>query len=239
MADGLPSGPTGARAVRVVLVDDDALVRTGLRLILGGAPDIEVVGEAEDGRAGIALVDRERPDVVLMDIRMPVLDGLSATRAILDGARPGTGAPYVIVLTTFDTDEMVLEALRVGASGFLLKSTRPERLVEAIHLVAAGEPILSPSVTAQLIASVAAGVGAAGADLRRAKAQARLAPLTDREQEVAVAIGRGWTNAEIAGRLYLGVPTVKAHVSRILAKAGVENRTQVALLVHDAGLVPD
>lgn len=215
--------------MRVAIVDDDALVRTGLRLILEGSPDLTIVGEAQDGRAGLELVARERPDVVLMDVRMPRMDGLVATERLLAAPDP----PRVIVLTTFDTDEMVLEALRIGASGFLLKSTRPERLVQAIHAVAAGEPILSPSVTARLIESVRAAGGRAGDD-RQAGARRRLDDLTEREREVAVAIAQGWSNAEIAGRLYMGVPTVKAHVSRTLAKLGLDNRTQIALLVLDA-----
>lgn len=215
--------------MRVAIVDDDALVRTGLRLILEGSPDLTIVGEAQDGQAGLELVARERPDVVLMDVRMPRMDGLVATERLLAAPDP----PYVIVLTTFDTDEMVLEALRIGASGFLLKSTRPERLVQAIYAVAAGEPILSPSVTARLIESVRAG-GARPGDDREEAARHRLTDLTEREREVAVAIAQGWSNAEIAGRLYMGVPTVKAHVSRTLAKLGLDNRTQIALLVHDA-----
>lgn len=214
--------------IRLVVVDDDDLVRTGLRLILGGAPDLEVVAEAADGRQAVDAVHRTSPDVVLMDIRMPVLDGLEATQQVLARPRP----PKVIVLTTVDTDDMVLEALRLGASGFLLKSTRPERLVEAVRAVAAGEPILSPSVTAQLIARVRDE----GGDSRRRAALERLEVLTDREREVAVAIGRGWSNAEIAERLYMSVPTVKAHVSRLLTKLDADNRTQVALIVHDAGL---
>jgi DNA-binding NarL/FixJ family response regulator len=218
--------------IRVVLVDDDALVRTGLRLILGGSPDIDVVGEASDGLEGVVTVERHSPDVVLMDIRMPRLDGIAATRRVLALADP----PRVIVLTTFDTDEMVIEALRSGASGFLLKSTRPERLVEAIRSVSSGEPMLSPSVTAQLITRVTADAPATGAAQARHQALARLAALTDREREVAVALGRGASNAEIARSLYMGLPTVKTHVSRVLTKLGLDNRTQVALLVHDAGL---
>jgi DNA-binding NarL/FixJ family response regulator len=218
--------------IRVVLVDDDALVRTGLRLILGGSPDIDVVGEASDGVEAVSAVAEHGPDVVLMDIRMPRLDGIEATRRV----RALDRAPRVIVLTTFDTDEMVLGALRAGASGFLLKSTRPERLVEAIRSVAAGEPMLSPSVTAQLISRVTSETPGSTAQHAREQALARLAPLTDREREVALAIGRGASNAEIARSLYMGLPTVKTHVSRVLTKLGLDNRTQVALLVHDAGL---
>ena len=228
------SGRNTPGAITVVLVDDDALVRTGLRLILGGAPDIEVIGEAPDGRAGVDLISELDPDVVLMDIRMPVLDGLAATTELLASEDP----PKVIVLTTFDTDDMVLEALRIGAHGFLLKSTHPEKLVEAVRAVVAGEPRLSPSVTQQLIAQVAGVRSLAGGEgeTRRERAGKALDELTDREREVAIAIGQGWSNAQIAARLYMGIPTVKAHVSRLLVKLAVENRTQVALLVHDAGL---
>ncbi len=234
--DLVTSEPSGAGGtISVVLVDDDALVRTGLGLILGGAPDLEVVGEAGDGRAGIELVREVDPDVVLMDIRMPVMDGLAATAELLEGDDP----PKIIVLTTFDTDDMVMETLRIGAHGFLLKSTRPERLVEAIRAVMDGEPRLSPSVTQQLIAQVAGGVrqaAAATGEARRERALELLEDLTDREREVAVAIGQGWPNAQIASTLYMGLPTVKAHVSRVLDKLGAANRTQVALIVHDAGL---
>ena len=228
MSEGGGTGGT----VRVVLVDDDALVRAGLRMILGGSPAIEVVGEAGDGVEGVDVVRRLRPDVVLMDIRMPRRDGLEATRIVL--GQNGDGAlrpPRVLVLTTFDTDDMVLQALRIGANGFLLKDTPPAQIVEAVLGVAAGAPMLSPSVTAQLIARVSQD-----ADPRVAAAQRRLATLTDREREVAVAIGRGLSNAEIADELVMGVPTVKAHVSRLLAKLGADNRVQVALTVHDAGL---
>ena len=215
--------------VRVLVVDDDALVRAGLRMILGGAPDLELVGEAMDGIEAVELAASSRPDVVLMDIRMPRRDGLAASRLIL-ARQP---SPQVIVLTTFDTDESVLNALQLGASGFLLKDTPPEKIVDAIRRVAAGEPTLSPSVTAQLIATVAAPERA---DRTRA-ARARLAQLTDREQEVAPAIGQGRSNAEIAADLYLSLPTVKAHVSRIFSKLDTQNRVQIAICVHDAGLV--
>ncbi|GAA5036416.1 response regulator transcription factor [Terrabacter aeriphilus] len=230
---------------RVVLVDDDALVRAGLRMILGGAPDLEVVAEAADGLEGERVVDAHEPDVVLMDIRMPRRDGLETTRALMTpAARAVRGARgrdlRVIVLTTFDADDMVVQALRAGAHGFLLKDTEPRRLVEAVRLVAAGEPILSPSVTATLIAHVAGPAGGSGpgdgADVRRGHASTRLAALTEREHEVALAIGRGLSNADISRELHLSVPTVKAHVSRVLDKLGADNRVQIAITVHDAGL---
>jgi DNA-binding NarL/FixJ family response regulator len=228
--DDVTKPGTDGRRTRVVLVDDDALVRTGLRMILGGAPDLEVVGEAADGIEAVDVVEATLPDVVLMDIRMPRRDGLEATRLLLGSGRD----VRIVVLTTFDADDMVLQALRAGASGFLLKDTEPHRLVESVRLVAAGEPTLSPSVTAQLISHVAAPTGAE--DARGASARARLELLTDREREVALAIGRGLSNAEISRSLYLSVPTVKAHVSRILDKLGADNRVQVAIAVHDAGL---
>lgn len=231
------------RRTRVVLVDDDALVRAGLRMILGGATDLEVVAEAGDGIAGEAVVEQHRPDVVLMDIRMPRRDGLETTRALLSDAARAVRAARgedlkVIVLTTFDADDMVVQALRDGASGFLLKDTEARRLVEAVRQVAAGEPILSPSATATLIAHVAGpnGGAARAEDTRRATAEARLAELTEREREVALAIGRGLSNADISRELYLSVPTVKAHVSRVLDKVGADNRVQIAIVVHDAGL---
>jgi DNA-binding NarL/FixJ family response regulator len=227
---------------RVVVVDDDALVRAGLRMILGGAADLDVVAEAGDGLDAERVVDEHRPDVVLMDIRMPRRDGLETTRSLLsEGARALRAARgddlKVIVLTTFDADDMVVQALRAGAHGFLLKDTEPRRLVEAVRLVAAGEPILSPSVTATLMAHVATGGGAVDAsDRRRSDALTRLATLTDREREVALAIGRGLSNADISRELYLSVPTVKAHVSRVLDKLGADNRVQIAIVVHDAAL---
>ncbi|GAA2747148.1 response regulator transcription factor [Terrabacter aerolatus] len=226
---------------RVAIVDDDALVRAGLRMILGGASDLEVVAEAGDGVEAERAVEEHRPDVVLMDIRMPRRDGLETTRSLLSqGARADRGARggdlKVIVLTTFDADDMVVQALRAGAHGFLLKDTEPHRLVEAVRLVAAGEPILSPSVTATLMAHVATGGGVDPADRRRTDAESRLAMLTDREREVALAIGRGLSNADISRELYLSVPTVKAHVSRVLDKLGADNRVQIAIVVHDAAL---
>jgi DNA-binding NarL/FixJ family response regulator len=215
-------------AIRVLLVDDDPLVRAGLRLILGGSPDIEVVAEGADGSEAAALVAQHRPDVVLMDIRMPRLDGLVATEQLL--ARPD--APKVVILTTFDADSMVLRALAVGASGFLLKDTPPARMVEAIRQVAAGEHSLSPTVTAQVIAAATHGQVSS----RKDEAQASLSLLTERERDVALAIGRGMTNAEIARSQYMSIATVKAHVTKILEKFGANNRVQVAIRVHDAGL---
>ncbi|GAB3051487.1 response regulator transcription factor [Intrasporangium mesophilum] len=228
------------RLTRVVLVDDDALVRAGLRMILGGTPDLAVVAEAGDGIEAERVVAEHRPDVVLMDIRMPRRDGLEATRRLLsESARAGRDHELrIIVLTTFDADDMVVQALRAGANGFLLKDTEPARLVEAVQLVASGQPILSPSVTATLMAHVASVDSADSAETaRRRSAQARLVDLTDREREVALAIGRGLSNAEISRELYLSVPTVKAHVSRILDKLGADNRVQIAIVVHDADLL--
>ena len=213
--------------VRVVLADDDALVRTGLRLILGGDPAIEIVGEAGDGIAALELIGRAAPDVVLMDIRMPRMDGLAATRALQERGDPAR----VIVLTTFDTDDMVLTALRHGAAGFLLKDTPPAELVAAIRRVANGDPMLSPSVTAQLIARVIRAP-----DDRQQRAQALLGRLTERETEVAIAIGRGLSNAEIAAELFMGVATVKTHVGHLFTKLDAANRVHIARCIHDAGL---
>ena len=216
-----------ALTIRVVIVDDDALVRAGLRMILGGDPAIEIVGEAADGLDALDLIARVRPTVVLMDIRMPRLDGLETTKSLTargDQAR-------VIVLTTFDTDELVLTALRHGAVGFLLKDTPPADLVDAVRRVAAGESTLSPSVTAQLIATVTSGT-----DGRRQRASSLLDRLTEREREVAVSVGHGLSNAEIAAQLFMGVATVKTHIGRVFAKLEATNRVQVARTVHDAGL---
>jgi DNA-binding NarL/FixJ family response regulator len=213
--------------IRVVLVDDDALVRSGLRLMLAGAERIDVVGEAEDGRAALGAVDRHHPDVVLMDIRMPRLDGVAATRLLRSQPDP----PAVLVLTTFDADELVLRALRAGAAGFLLKDTPPQEIVRAVELVHRGDAMLSPGVARQLIALVA---GESDASERRDAARGRLATLSAREHEVALAVGQGRANAEIASELHMSVATVKAHVSRLLDKLEVDNRVQIALLVHDA-----
>lgn len=226
--------------IRVLIVDDDPLVRSALSFMLAGAADIEIAGEAADGDEVVAAVTRHAPDVILMDIRMPRVDGLAATELLrrrAGGAAGGNGgdAPQIIVLTTFDADEYVLRALRAGASGFLLKDTPPAQIVEAVRLVAAGEAMLSPTVTRQLIAHVAAATGDTGD--RRESARDRLARLSEREREVAVAIGQGRSNAEIGAELFMSVATVKAHVSRLLTKLELTNRVQIALLAHDAGLV--
>ncbi|WP_393097160.1 response regulator [Streptomyces sp. LN325] len=219
------------KAIRLLLVDDDPLVRAGLSFMMGGADDIEIVGEAADGSEVEALVDRTRPDVVLMDIRMPTVDGLAATERL----RRRQDAPQVVVLTTFHADEQVLRALRAGAAGFVLKDTPPADIVDAVRRVAAGDPVLSPTVTRRLMEQVAGGP----ADTRRGTARDRIAVLNDREREVAVAVGRGASNAAIAAELYMSVATVKTHVSRILAKLGLNNRVQIALLTYDAGLLEE
>ena len=212
--------------VRVLLVDDDALVRSGLRTILSSAEDLEVVGEADDGARAVAAVREHRPDVVLMDIRMAEMDGITATAAL----RRLEQAPQVIVLTTFQADEQVMSALRAGASGFLVKDTPPADIIRAVRVVASGEAIISPSVTRTLLAHFAEGEAS---DRHRAAAQ-RLATLTDREREVALAVGSGASNADVAASLYMSEATVKAHVSRLFAKLDVTNRVQVAIVVHDA-----
>ncbi|MEU7646848.1 response regulator transcription factor [Streptomyces huasconensis] len=220
------------KPIRLLLVDDDPLVRAGLSFMLGGADDIEIVGEAGDGTEVAPLIGEVRPDVVLMDIRMPTMDGLAATEAL----RKRPDAPEVIVLTTFHADEQVLRALRAGAAGFVLKDTAPAQIVAAVRAVAAGEPVLSPTVARQLISQV---TGADPQLERRKRALARLDALGEREREVAVAVGRGGSNADIAAQLFLSVATVKAHVSRILTKLDLNNRVQIALLTHDAGLLDE
>ncbi|MEU7911883.1 response regulator transcription factor [Microbispora bryophytorum] len=213
---------------RLVIVDDDAMVRTGLRLILGGESDFDIVGEAEDGLRAMEVIRDLRPDVVLLDIRMPGQDGLTTTELLRE--RPGP--PRILVLTTFDADDMVLRALRLGADGFLLKDTPPPRMIEAVRAVAKGEPVLSPSVARQVIAAATGGSGPALPRVRE-----ELDRLTERELEVAVEVAQGRSNAEIAERLYMSVATVKANVTRIFAKLGTDNRVQVAMKVRDAGLL--
>jgi DNA-binding NarL/FixJ family response regulator len=212
--------------VRVVVVDDEPMVCAHLRTILGSAPDIEVVDEAHDGAAGVAAVRRNRPDVVLMDLRMPVLDGIAAIEQIVSLASP----PVVVVLTTFDADQYVLRALRAGAAGFLVKSTPPEDLIGLVRVAAEGHTVLSPAAARRLIA--------ASADSQPAAERARklAGSLTEREVEVLTCLGEGLSNAQIAARLYLSEATVKGYVSRMLEKLGLENRTQAGLLAHDAGL---
>lgn len=221
MSDHVPS------RVRVVVVDDDALVRSGLRMILGGSRELEIVGEAADGLEAEDVVAATAPDLVLLDVRMPRRDGLATARAL----RSRWPALRVLVLTTFDTDDTVLEALRHGADGFLLKDTPPDRLVDAVLRTAAGEPILSPTVTSRLIAAATGD-----APSRSADALERLTRLTEREHEVALAVARGLSNTEVAAELFMSVPTVKSHVGRIFTKLGVDNRVQIANCVRDAGL---
>ena len=221
--------------IRVLLVDDDALVRAGLSMMLNGvsshgAANLVIVGEAGDGDQVPAAVAKHRPDVVLMDLRMPRVDGITATRRLRAVPSGAPRPPEVIVLTTFDADENVLGALRAGASGFLLKDAPPAEIAEAIRRVAAGDPILSPAVTRRLMRRAVVQEDAKEQALRQ------LADLSPREREVVEAIAGGRTNAEIAASLLMSVPTVKAHVTHILTKAGLANRTQIALLAHDAGL---
>ena len=214
-----------------MLVDDDALVRSGLRLLLGGETAFEVVAEAADGRAALDRYAADPVDLILMDLRMPVLDGIAATAEFKRMADP----PAVIVLTTFDADDYVVRALAVGADGFLLKDTAPAEIVAAIEAVLAGRPALSPSVTSALIKQVVDGRG--GPDDRETRAVRAIAALTGREREVATCLARGASNAEIAAELYMSVATVKAHISHIFTKLGAGNRVQVAIVMHDAGLV--
>ncbi|MEJ2860383.1 response regulator transcription factor [Actinomycetospora flava] len=214
---------------RVLVVDDDALVRSGLRLMLGEAEDIVIVAEAADGDEVPAAVVEHRPDVVLMDLRMPRVDGVRATAELLAGHDP----PAVLVLTTFDSDQDVLAALRAGATGYLVKDTPPADIEDAIRRVAAGGTSLSPSVTRRLIAAATGRERQAG---RGAEAGARLAGLSEQERAVAAAVGRGWSNARISTELLLSLSTVKTYLSSALTKLDLENRTQLALLAHDAGL---
>jgi DNA-binding NarL/FixJ family response regulator len=211
----------------VLLVDDDALVRAGLRMVLSAAQDLQVVGEAADGAAAVAAVREHRPDVVLMDIRMPEMDGITATAAL----RRLDAPPKVIVLTTFQADEQVMSALRAGADGFLVKDTPPAEIVTAVRLVASGEAMLSPSVTRTLLSHFS---DTQASHRRRRFAIQRLATLTDREREVAVAVGSGASNAEVAASLFISEATVKALVSRLFTKLDVTNRVQIAIVVHDA-----
>jgi DNA-binding NarL/FixJ family response regulator len=215
--------------IKTLLVDDEALVRAGLRFILESADDLEVVGEAEDGHQAVDAVGRLRPDVVLMDIRMPRSDGLAATRAVRRMARP----PAVIVLTTFDTDEHVFTALEAGACGFLLKDTSPHDLIRAVRLAHEGDSMLSPQVTRRLIHKITVDQPIR----RRRDALAQLEALTGREREVLTEVGRGRSNAEIAAGLHMSEATVKSHISHLFDKLDVTNRVQVAITAFRAGLV--
>lgn len=213
--------------VRVLIVDDDPLVRAGLVMMLGGTDQVEVAGEANDGSEVLGAVDRHRPDVVLLDLRMPKVDGLEAMALLRTQPSP----PRILVLTTFDSDDQVLRALRAGAAGFLVKDTPPADIVRAIELVAAGESMLSPTVTRRLIERLA---GEADSDAQQQRAVERLRSLSERDREIAREIGAGKPNAAIAEELHLSVATIKSHVSSMLSELGFENRVQIALMVQDA-----
>jgi len=217
--------------IRVVLVDDQALVRTGFRVILDQTPDIGVVGEAGDGREAVDVIRATRPDVVLMDVRMPGMDGIEATRRLRDPTRVAS-PPRILILTTFDLDEYVFAALRAGASGFLLKDALAADLVAAIRVVANGQAVAAPTVTRRLIEHFVTGTPA-----EPARADGRLDALTNREREVLTLIAEGLTNGEIAGRLVLSEGTVKGHVNHILAKLGLRDRVQAVILGYETGLV--
>jgi DNA-binding NarL/FixJ family response regulator len=214
--------------IRVLLADDQALVRAGFRALLDAEDDIEVVGEAVDGEDAIKLATGLRPDVVLMDIRMPGLDGLAATRQI--ATRPDLAAVRILILTTFELDEYVFEAIRAGAAGFLVKDTKPADLIDAVRVVAAGEALLSPSVTRRLIAEFAARA-------KQPPRADRLDELTEREREVMALVAKGLSNDEIAGRLVVSPATAKTHVSRAMVKLGARDRAQLVVLAYETGLV--
>ncbi|WP_067965992.1 response regulator [Nocardiopsis trehalosi] len=218
-------GETGAHAVAVVLVDDEELIRTGLRVLIDAEPDLSVVGEAGDGAWALDVVRRTRPDVVLMDVRMPGVDGIQATRTLLSAL---DDPPRVVVLTTFENDDHVYGALRAGASGFLLKRSRPDDILAAVRLVARGDSLLFPAAIRALAARHAApATGPAGA----------VGTLTEREAETLRLMARGLSNAEIAAELFVGVQTVKTHVSHVLGKLGVRDRTQAVVAAYDSGLI--
>ena len=216
--------------ISVLVADDQALVRGGFTILLENDPGIDVVGEASTGRQAVELVARHHPDVVLMDIRMPDMDGIEATRHITDD--PACAATRVLVLTTFDLDEYVFEALRAGASGFLLKDTQPTELLSAIRVVAEGEALLSPSITSKLVADYASR-----AERSRAVDDAALEVLTDREREVLAQVGRGHSNAEIAEELFVSMATAKTHVSRVLTKLHARDRAQLVVIAYETGLI--
>ena len=217
-------------SIRVLLVDDQALVRSGFRLILETREDLEVVGEAQDGREAVELARKLSPDVILMDVRMPNVDGVEATRRLAALGSPAR----VLILTTFDLDEYVYEAIRAGASGFLLKDVQPAQLVEAVRVVAAGEALLAPTVTRRLLDHFAGRLPGA-----RPARPAELQRLTERELEILTLLADGLSNAELAERLFLSETTVKTHVSSVLRKLGLRDRVQAVVLAHRAGLVPE
>lgn len=227
MPDDLPGNETSA-PTRVLVVDDEALVRAGFRALVGSAPDLEVVGEASHGADAVRQARALRPGVVLMDLRMPVMDGLEATR-YLAGEPDG---PRVLVVTTFDHDEHVFQALRAGASGFVLKDTPPERLLDAIRVVAAGDSLLAPSVTTRLVSAFVRQAPTASTP-----DDGRLSGLTEREREVLALVARGRSNAELATELVVEVTTVKTHVSRLLTKLGARDRAQLVVVAYESGLV--
>ena len=215
--------------IRVIVADDQALLRTAFSSLIDAEDDLEVVGEAADGREAVDLARTRSPDVVVMDVRMPVMDGIEATRLITGSA--GAHPPRVLILTTFDLDEYVFEALRAGASGFALKSRPLEELLSAIRLVATGEALLAPSVTRRLIAHFA------GQARVPARGRAGLDELTEREREVLLLVAQGLSNPEVAERLHVSLPTAKTHVSRVLTKLGARDRTQLVVIAYESGLV--
>jgi len=219
-----------SESLRVLVVDDQELVRAGFSMILGSEPDIEVVGEAQNGREALEMAADLGPDVILMDIRMPVMDGIAATRALCEGRTHDPSCPRVVILTTFDLDEHVYDALRAGASGFLLKDTPPGELIKAVRVVAAGEALLAPSITRRLLEDFTKAASTAVAD-------ERLADLTDREIEVLEQLARGLSNAEMADELYVSEATIKTHVSHILTKLEVRDRVQAVVAAYESGLV--
>ena len=216
--------------IRVVLVDDQALVRGGFKALLGSDPEIEVVGEAATGGEAVAVATAQQPDVILMDVRMPGMDGLEATRRIL--SNEATAGTRVLVLTTFDLDEYVYEGLRAGASGFVLKDIEPAELIQAVHVIARGEALLAPSITRRLIAEFASRRRPAATEVSQ-----RLRELTEREREVLTLIGRGHNNDEIAGDLVISPATAKTHVSRIMSKLEARDRAQLVVVAYETGLV--
>lgn len=226
VGQGTDAEGAGGRRIRILLVDDQALVRAGFRMVIDSQPDLEVVGEAADGLAGVQAVQRLAPDLVVMDVRMPVLDGIEATRRIVALPDP----PRVVVLTTFDLDEHALAAIRAGASGFLLKDAPPEDMLAALRTVHAGDAVIAPSTTRRLLEHLAPH----GCD---PVALQSVEHLTEREREVLVAMARGWSNSEIATRLFVAEGTVKTHVGRILAKLDARDRVQAVIVAYDAGLV--